>query len=856
MENGPPNICSTCKRPPIIESEPGALASFLLADLSCQCQSLLAGSRNSAANSSLCLRCRKLVPTLNRLGSMTAFFFKEQRCHCKAPLLANKKSTDEQNKPNFLYTRFHGGEKLKARTRSRTMRNTRLAAEVAIASAGNSMASLQAGQVIGGYKLLELAGQGGMGTVFRAKHIALDRLCAIKFLNPRMISLENWRLFQKEAKINSTLQHRTICQVYDLGIHDGHLPFYSMDFVVGETLEETISQRGPLSVGATLELYLKICEGLSYAHRHGIVHKDLKPANFMLTTSDGRGADVRILDFGIAEMNEEAVARYTSAKAKQKETENSPSEDMIIGSASYMSPEQFKGRRVDKRSDIYSLGCSMFETLTGSPPFLAESFEILEHLHKTAVPPSLAERTGLSYPLNLEAIIGKCLEKDPERRYQNINELAIDLERVQQGKEIQFARDSIKIIKETVTSSQSPSNSSALTNTILIGAVSGGTTAVLLMGAGLFALKNIETSDKERNTHSAHTGKAEDTRDKNRDAVEMQTAIIKRQEPQASAPAIAISEDRLPVVGEKLKPAMGSVKIPAQSASKFCLLDIYNGSLLPLNRDAGEVKLSERFQLIYRPEEAEILKESLNSLSSIPMLGIDLRRRTDNTVEDLTAIAAKLPNLQYLAMVSDENRSTLDALSKFPKLYELTMQAGEKERAHLVAPPQVTIFRIIGYNDPLLSDAQADSLQAFIAESHPSFRTQNGEVPGHLITENCDFKTITIDMSNYSYRWAKMTSKNCTYSFNVFSILPLTGLNDYTLVTDGSRPGPSITPRSISEFSVQRNQPKAEQGKGKRLRIFDTTLSDQECSRLKEKLLIDAPAMDVAVDNQIPDKLE
>lgn len=835
----------------------------MLADLSCQCQNLLARSKNCEDTSSLCLRCGKLVPALNRPGSMTAFFFKEQRCQCKAPLMPGKKNTDKrpkdtQNSQPFLYTRFHGGEKLKARTRSRTMRSNRLAAEAAMTRAAGALASIQSGQVIGGsYKLLELAGQGGMGTVYRAKHIALDRLCAIKFLNPRMISLENWRLFQKEAKIISSLQHGTICQVYDLGIHEGILPFYSMDFVAGETLEEIISQRGPLSVGATLELYLRICEGLSYAHRHGIVHKDLKPANFMLTTGDGRGADLRILDFGIADINEDAVARYTSAKAKQKKSENGPSEDMIIGSASYMSPEQFQGRRIDKRSDIYSLGCSMFETLTGSPPFLAESFEDLEQLHRNAITPTLAERTGLAYPISLEAIITKCLEKDPERRYQNVNELAIDLERALHGKEIQFARDNMERIKETVTTNRRTSKSWALTNTLVIGAVASGIAALLVTGTGQFALKTLGSLHKESETRSAHTGRGKEAGDGSGDTAALSTISTITEATPVSAQAKTLLEERLPGPEEKLKLSTDSVSIPAQSASKFFLFDIYNGSLKPISTEEGaKVKLSKRFQLIYRPEQAEILKESIEELQTVPVLGVDLRKRTRTAAADLAYLAATMPNLQYLAIVSDDNQQYCDALSKFPNLYELTMEAATNKRSNLIAPSQLTVFRIIGYTDPCLSDAQAESIDTYFDGPQSIERTHPKNLPGHFITENCDFKSITIDMSRYSYRWVKMTSKNCTYKFNVFSILPVAGLNNYTLVTDGSKPGPQIDPASIALFSVQPNTPREEQGKGKSLKIFDTTLSDGQCSRLKEQILLDAPAIEVIVDNKIPEQLQ
>jgi len=211
-----------------------------------------------------------------------------------------------------------------------------------------AISQLSPGDTIGGcYEILELAGEGGMGAVYRAKHKVLERQCAIKFLAPSLVSEKSWLLFQKEAKINSTLLHHSICQVYDLGIHAGKLPYYAMDFVDGHSLEEVISFQGPLTLGATLEIFIKVCEGLSYAHRKGIIHKDIKPANIMVTTDNTEDLDVRVLDFGISELSEPSTA-------SRSQNNLDDSDDEILGSAAYMSPEQFRGEELDKRSDIYN----------------------------------------------------------------------------------------------------------------------------------------------------------------------------------------------------------------------------------------------------------------------------------------------------------------------------------------------------------------------------------------------------------------------------------------------------------------------------------------------------------------------
>lgn len=439
-------ICSKCRRSIISEERRGSLTSFLLSDLSCCCGQRKASGGRLAGDSGagICRRCGKVIPALSRPGSMTAFFFKDMRCQCKSPLVDGAgRSGDGLNKgakglpAGSLATRYGGGELLQKRTAARTAMRTRRA------GAREAAVLLAPGAVIGGcYKLMELAGQGGMGSVYRARHTVLGRQCAVKFLAPSMVSEQSWRMFQNEAKIISALQHHTICQVYDLGLHEGSLPYYAMDFIHGETLAETIDRQGPLSVGAALELFVKVCEGLSYAHRRGVVHKDLKPANIMLTVDGADEIEVKILDFGISDLGEAWQSRREHSRVKAgAERLSTPDLSEVIGSAAYMSPEQFRGRDIDRRSDIYNLGCALFETLSGVPPFTGDGFEELEAAHSKAEPPSLHFVTGIRFPSGVEAILSKCLEKSPERRYQSVNELSIDMERVLAVKPLQFARD-------------------------------------------------------------------------------------------------------------------------------------------------------------------------------------------------------------------------------------------------------------------------------------------------------------------------------------------------------------------------------------------------------------------------------
>ena len=500
-------ICSKCRRSIISEERRGSLTSFLLSDLSCCC-----GQRNAPggrlagdSNAGICRRCGKVVPALSRPGSMTAFFFKDMRCQCKSPLVDGAgRSGDGLNKgakglpAGSLATRYGGGELLQKRTAARTAMRTRRAGAVEAA------VLLAPGAVIGGcYKLVELAGQGGMGSIYRARHTVLGRQCAVKFLAPSMVSEQSWRMFQNEAKIISALQHHTICQVYDLGLHEGSLPYYAMDFIHGETLAETIDRQGPLSVGAALELFVKVCEGLSYAHRRGVVHKDLKPANIMLTVDGGDEIEVKILDFGISDLGEAWQSRREHSRAKAgTERVSAPDLSEVIGSAAYMSPEQFRGRDIDRRSDIYNLGCALFETLSGVPPFTGEGFEELEAAHRKAEPPSLHSVTGIRFPSGVEAILSKCLEKSPERRYQSVNELSIDMERVLAVKPLQFARD-----KESELLAAQLVGEKAASNRQAVLLVLGLTIAIVVPLTGVGALLYWMQLDRSLQLHGS--GKTE-----------------------------------------------------------------------------------------------------------------------------------------------------------------------------------------------------------------------------------------------------------------------------------------------------------------------------------------------------------
>jgi len=272
------------------------------------------------------------------------------------------------------------------------------------------------------YEFLESVGSGGMGIIYKAKHLALNRIVAIKLLHPYLLNSNTILRFQREARTASKLRHPNLIEVQDVGTTDDGQPFMVMDFVSGQSLSDAIRKQGRLSVEETLKIFVQLCSGLDYAHRQSILHRDLKPSNVMLVEVEGGDIIAKILDFGIAKvLEEEDRQNLTLTKTGE-----------VFGSPLYMSPEQGAGGKVDQRSDAYSLGCMFFECLTGTTPFVGKS--IIETLmqHAQEKPPTLKEATlGLDFPDELNRMVDKLLRKVPSERYQSILEFKEDIQQMQ-----------------------------------------------------------------------------------------------------------------------------------------------------------------------------------------------------------------------------------------------------------------------------------------------------------------------------------------------------------------------------------------------------------------------------------------
>ena len=266
------------------------------------------------------------------------------------------------------------------------------------------------GRTISHYRITEKLGEGGMGVVYKAEDTKLKRTVALKFLAAHLLNDKEIKVrFQREAEAAAALTHSNIAVIYDIDESDGQ-SFIAMEFVEGRTVSEKVAER-PLKLDEALDIAMQATQGLQAAHERGVVHRDIKSANLMVTPQ----GQVKIMDFGLAQLAERSKLTETTA---------------ILGTPSYMSPEQAVGDKTDRRTDIWSLGVVLYEMVAGRLPFAGERQEaVLYGISNQEPEPVTALRAGL--PMELEWIVGKALAKDREERYQHAEDLLVDFRSLQ-----------------------------------------------------------------------------------------------------------------------------------------------------------------------------------------------------------------------------------------------------------------------------------------------------------------------------------------------------------------------------------------------------------------------------------------
>jgi serine/threonine protein kinase len=342
-------------------------------------------------------------------------------------------------------------------------------------------AELGPGAIIGGqFEVLTKLGSGGMSSVYRCLDMFVERTVAVKVLfadcvnNPKALSR-----FRREAKAIAKLDHANIVRLHSFNF-DLSSPYIVMEHIEGITLADLIETNGPLDVEQVFRLADQLCGALQYAHANGVIHRDLKPSNIIIERFDSRHVQAKILDFGIAKMVDDTTPGATSTGE-------------LFGTPAYMSPEQALGKSVDRRSDQYSLGCVLFECLTGTPPFVGSGqlSVLMQHVQSDA--PSLEESTfsARAFPPQIQPVIDKMLAKFPEERYDSMSEVFENL--VDEPTESEFAVVSFSnlIGKAGQESARKQTNfepASSVSNLPFWAGLAVGAAAFLVIGASILAI--------------------------------------------------------------------------------------------------------------------------------------------------------------------------------------------------------------------------------------------------------------------------------------------------------------------------------------------------------------------------------
>lgn len=505
------------------------------------------------------------------------------------------------------------------------------------------------------YEFVESIGEGGMGVIYKARHRHLNKIVAIKTLHSHLTNPELIRRFQIEGKAASILSHPNIIGVQDFGLTQTGQPYMIMDYVSGQTLADALRKFGLVPMEQFIPLFLQVCDALSHAHKRAVLHRDVKPSNIMLTPNQRNGFDVRIMDFGIAKLMNESEGAQNLTKTGD-----------AIGSPIYMSPEQARGGKMDHRSDLYSLGCVMYECLTNSPPFCGNTALDTMMMHIDTKPMPLSQASmGLVVDPRLELIVMRLLEKDPADRYQTMDEVREDLIALQNPDKTSV----LPSVKESQISTQIQKAQAAKTQkrklkekAPLIGIISGiviltlSSLAFLLWGSPLLDTR----TNHRKHVDSGSTNEGATTSDAVNTTKESKLPTEEPKHGDNKKVALEKSEEEEPEETSPL-PDIGTVKNILKNQ---------------VEKNSPKIVLPHMIGGALKDDDLKILKQatlaSTIGLSEFPISDAGLDNLKDlKHVEMLDISSTKAQTLRYLANLKGLKFLYATHLKLLPEAYEV-----------------------------------------------------------------------------------------------------------------------------------------------------------------------------------------
>lgn len=456
------DLCGNCGKPKR-QLRRMSLTQWMFSSDACNCQAAASLDYNKhrprefSSVMELCESCGLPVLT-GRIGSMTQWIFGANSCKCAAQSLKDTGATQLDAR---------GSETVQPLFSSQDMSDIEAAVPQFRVADEVTALTMELGLPADRYQAIKLVGQGAISKVFECQDRLLQRVVAIKFLIAAKWTGEEILRFQTEAKATSRLSHPNIITVHDFGSTRGGQPYMVMEYFTGVSLHDLIDNKGPLPEDVAAEIGAQVAAGMEFAHNKGILHRDIKPANIMLIETGEGSVVAKVIDFGIADLN-----------ADQCLSVNGQS---VLGTPNYMSPDQVQGRIADGRSDVYSLGCTLFEAMTGRPPFVAETaLEIVTmHAHRSAPGLKEAYPEG-SFSDEMEALIERSLQKEPDKRFSSMEEMRQALEGIFTG--------GPAVENEEVATAYDTRSGTNNTNGVRAAALAGAT---LLLVAAVFFLTKL-----------------------------------------------------------------------------------------------------------------------------------------------------------------------------------------------------------------------------------------------------------------------------------------------------------------------------------------------------------------------------